>query len=145
MLKKLSIGGYLNVLAAILGVVGVVLTIVSNTVSADNQLSGMPLIAAACIVGAVLCLVSAITPTRLGNFDPVGSVSLWAAIALYCYAFGAAVGQRVMLIAGLFSFNANNEAGWSVFYISIAAWVCLVLGCLFLIVSGFLRSVKQEG
>lgn len=143
MLKKLSIGGYLNALAAVLGLAGTILTIVSGMVSVDNPLTNTALIAAAGCAGVVLCLLAIFAPSRWGNFDILGSVSILGAIALYCYTFGAAVGQRVMLIAGLFSFNAANEAGWSVFYVSVAAWVCLLLGCVLLVVSGFVKSVKE--
>lgn len=143
MLKKLSVGGYMNVLAAILGVVGTILTIVSGTMSVDNPLSGLALIVVAGIVGVVLCLLATVAPTRFGNFDMVGSVSLVAAIALYCYAFGAAVGQRIMLIAGLFSYNSGNTVGWSVFYVSVGAWACLLVGALVLIISGFLKTAKE--
>lgn len=145
MLKKLSVGGYFNIVAAILGLVGVVLTVVSGVISPDNPLPGMPMIAAAGAVGVVLCLVSVWSATRFGNFDIVGSVCILGAIALYCYAFGSAVGKQVMMIAGLFSFNAGNTAGWSVFYVSVGAWACLLVGCLVLIISGFLRTAKQEG
>jgi hypothetical protein len=48
-----------------------------------------------------------------------------------------------MLVAGLFSFNAANEAGWSVFYVSVGAWACLLLGCVLLVASGFMKSVKE--
>ncbi len=143
MLKKLSIGGYLNALAAVLGLAGTILTIVSGMVNVDNPLTNTALIAAAGCAGVVLCLLAIFAPSRWGNFDILGSVSILGAIALYCYTFGAAVGQRVMLIAGLFSFNAANEAGWSVFYVSVAAWVCLLLGCVLLVVSGFVKSVKE--
>lgn len=143
MMKKLSIGGYLTALAALLGLAGTILTIVSGTVSADNPLSNTAMIVAAGLVGVALCALAIFAPTRWGNFDLVGSASILGAIALFCYTFGAAVGQRVMLIAGLFSFNAANEAGWSVFYVSAAAWVCLLLGCLLLVASGFLKSVKE--
>lgn len=143
MLKKLSIGGYLNALAAVLGLAGTILTIVSGMVSVDNPLTNTALIAAAGCAGVVLCLLAIFAPSRWGNFDMLGSVSILGAIALYCYTFGAAVGQRVMLIAGLFSFNAANEAGWSVFYVSVAAWVCLLLGCVLLVASGFVKSVKE--
>lgn len=142
-MKKLSAGGYLNILAAILGVVGTVLTIVSSTMSADNTLAGLPMIVAAGIVGAVLCVLAVWTSGRFGNFDVIGSVSLLAAIALFFYTFGAAVGQRVMMIAGLFSFNAGNTVGWSVFYVSVGAWACLLVGCLMVVISGFLKTVKQ--
>lgn len=143
MLKKLSIGGYLNALAAVLGLAGTILTIVSGMVSVDNPLTNTALIAVAGFAGVVLCLLAIFAPSRWGNFDMLGSVSILGAIALYCYTFGAAVGQRVMLIAGLFSFNSANEAGWSVFYVSAAAWACLLLGCLLLVVSGFVKSVKE--
>ncbi len=144
MLKKLSLGGYLCALAAVLGLAGAVLTIVSGFVSADNPLSNLPVIAAAVFAGAVLSALPIVTSTRFGNFDLIGSASIIAAIALYCYAFGAAVSQRVMLIAGLFSFNSGNAAGWNVFYVSVGAWACLLVGCLMLIVSGFLRSAKEN-
>lgn len=143
-MKKLSVGGYLNILAAILGVVGTILTIVSSVMSADNTLAGLPLIVAAGIVGAALCVLPVWTAGRFGNFDMIGSVALLAAIGLFFYTFGSAVGQRIMLIAGLFSYNAGNTVGWSVFYVSVGAWACLLVGCLALIVSGFLRCVKQE-
>ena len=145
MLKKLTTGGYLNVLAAVLGVVGAVLTIVSGTMSVDNQLSGLPMLAAAAFAGAALCVLAVWAPARFGNFDLVSSVSICAAIAAYCYAFGGAVGQRIMMIAGLFSYNSGNTIGWNVFYVSVGAWACLLVGCLALVASGFLRTVKQEG
>lgn len=143
MLKKWNVGGYLNALAAVLGLAGTILTIVSGMVSTDNPLTNTALIAAAGFGGVVLCLLAIFAPSRWGNFDMLGSVSILGAIALYCYTFGAAVAQRVMLIAGLFSFNSANEAGWSVFYVSAAAWACLLLGCVLLVVSGFVKSVKE--
>lgn len=143
-MKKLSIGGWFTLAAAILGLAGAILTIVSGMVSADNPLSNAAMIAGAAFAGVVLCALAVFTPTRFGNFDLLGSVAILGAIALYIYSFGAAVGQRVMLIAGLFSFNASNTAGWSVFYVSVAAWVCLILACVALIISGFTRTVKEN-
>lgn len=144
-MKKLSIGGYLTALAAILGLAGTILTVVSGKVSADNPLSNTGMIVAAGLVGVVLCALAIFAPSRWGNFDLLGSASILGAIALYCYTFGAAVGQRVMLIAGLNSFNAANEAGWRVFYVSVAAWACLLVACVVLVLSGFLKSVKENG
>ena len=143
MLKKLNVGGYLNVLAALLGLVGTILTIVSGMVSADNPLANTALIAVAGFGGVALCLLAILAPSRWGNFDKVGSVSILGAIALYCYTFGAAVAQRVMLLAGLFSFNSSNDGDCRVFYVSAAAWACLLLGCVLLVASGFVKSVKE--
>ena len=64
MLKKLNIGGYFNVLAALLGVAGTVLTIVSGMVSTDNPLANTAVIAAAGFVGAALCVLAVWAPAR---------------------------------------------------------------------------------
>ena len=82
MLKKLNVGGYLNVLAALLGLAGTILTIVSGMVSADNPLANTALIAVAGFGGVALCLLAILAPSRWGNFDMVGSVSILGAIAL---------------------------------------------------------------
>lgn len=62
-------------------------------------------------MGVVLCALAIVVPSRFGNYDVLGSVPILGAIALYVYALGAVVSQRVVLIAGLMSFNAANEAG----------------------------------
>lgn len=142
-MKKQGLAFYLNVLAVILGIVGVILTVVSSTMTTDNALSNLPVLVIAGIVGIILVCIAIYAPNRWGNHDPVSFVSVVAAIALYSYLFGAAVSQRIMLIAGLFSYNAGNTAGWSIFYVSVAAWVCLIVGILFLIVGSFLKSVKE--
>lgn len=142
-MKKQGIAFYLNILAAILGAVGLFLTVRSSTMSADNALSNLSTLILAGVVAIVLVCVAIVAPNRLGNHDPLSAISVLAAIALYCYLFGSCVSQRVMLIAGLFSFNDANTVGWSIFYTCIGAWVCLLVGILFLIVGSFLNSVKE--
>ena len=141
-MKKQGIAFYLNILAAILGAVGLFLTVRSSTMSADNALSNLSTLILAGVVAIVLVCVAIVAPNRLGNHDPLSAISVLAAIALYCYLFGSCVSQRVMLIAGLFSFNDANTVGWSIFYTCIGAWVCLLVGILLLIVGSFLNSVK---
>lgn len=142
-MKKQGIAFYLNILAAILGAVGLFLTVRSSTMSADNALSNLSTLILAGVVAILLVCVAIVAPNRLGNHDPLSAISVLAAIALYCYLFGSCVSQRVMLIAGLFSFNDANTVGWSIFYTCIGAWVCLLVGILFLIVGSFLNSVKE--
>ena len=48
-----------------------------------------------------------------------------------------------ILILIIFSFNAGNTVGWSIFYTCIGAWVCLLVGILFLVVGSFLKSVRE--
>lgn len=142
-MKKQGIAFYLNILAAILGAVGLFLTVRSSTMSADNALANLSTLILAGVVAILLVCVAIVAPNRLGNHDPLSAISVLAAIALYCYLFGSCVSQRVMLIAGLFSFNDANTVGWSIFYTCIGAWVCLLVGILFLVVGSFLNSVKE--
>ncbi|WP_297721247.1 hypothetical protein [Intestinimonas sp.] len=142
-MKKFGIACYLNIVAAILGIVGLFLTVRSSTMSADNALTNLSTLILAGVVAIVLVCVAIVAPSRLGNHDPLSTVSVLGAIALYCYLFGSCVSQRVMLIAGLFSFNDANTMGWSIFYTCIGAWVCLLLGILLLVIGSFLNSVKE--
>lgn len=143
-MKKQGTAFYLNILAAILGLVGLILTVRSSAMSTDNALSNLSTLILAGVAAIVLVCVAIIAPNRLGNHDPLSAISVLAAIALYSYLFGSCVSQRVMLIAGLFSFNANNTVGWSIFYTCIGAWVCLLVGILFLVAGSFLNSVKES-
>ena len=142
-MKKFGIACYLNIVAAILGIVGLFLTVRSSTMSADNALTNLSTLILAGVVAIVLVCVAIVAPSRLGNHYPLSTVSVLGAIALYCYLFGSCVSQRVMLIAGLFSFNDANTMGWSIFYTCIGAWVCLLLGILLLVIGSFLNSVKE--
>ena len=142
-MKKFGIACYLNIVAAILGIVGLFLTVRSSTMSADNALTNLSTLILAGVGAIVLVCVAIVAPSRLGNHDPLSTVSVLGAIALYCYLFGSCVSQRVMLIAGLFSFNDANTMGWSIFYTCIGAWVCLLLGILLLVIGSFLNSVKE--
>lgn len=142
-MKKKGLAFYLNGIAFVLGIAGVILTVYSSNVTADNNLQNLPLLIAGGVAALVLVLVAMIVPGIKGvNHDPITAVSVLAAIALYSYVFGQCILQRVMLIAGLFSFNSGNTAGWQVFYITIAAVACLFVGAIFMVIGSFCKSVK---
>ena len=140
--KKRAIGFYLSALAAVLGAAGVVFTVLGNNASPDNALGNISTLILAGVVGVLLAVVASAASVSLGNHNIVSAVSVLGSIALYAYLFGSSVGQRVTLIAGLFSFNAGNLAGWQVFRMSIVAWVCLIVAMVVLVVSSFVKSVK---
>ncbi len=141
-MKHCAISCYLNAIAAVAGAAGILLTVLSSTATADNALRGLGLTVAAGAAAVALVLLAIWMPTRKGNHDPISAVSVVAAIALFTYVFGQVVSQRIMLIAGLFSFNAGNTAGWGVFRLVVAASVCLLAANLLLVVGSFNRSVK---
>ena len=140
--NKKALAFYLNAVAVVLGVAGVVLTVASGLVSADSPLQNMSLLAVAGVAGVVLAALGVWSGGK-GNHTPVTAVCVLGAIALYSYVYGQCILQRVVLIAGLFSFNSGNTAGWQVFYVTIAAVACLIVGALLMVVGSFYKSVKE--
>ena len=112
---------YLGAVAAVLGAIGVALAAYSSMISTDNALANMPLV-----------------------HNPVTALGVLAAIALFSYVYGQCLLQRIMLIAGLFSYNAGNTVGWNIFYVVVGCTVCLVAACVLLIVSSFCNNVKAQ-
>lgn len=141
-MKKLGAASYLNVVAAVLGVVGLVATVVCSSISVDNALVSLGACVAAAVVGVVLCAVAVFGSVKLNN-DYVRSVSVLVTIALYMYVVCNLIVERVMLVAGLFSYASGNEVGWQVFSATIVAAAALLVGCVVLIVSSFLKSTKE--
>lgn len=140
---KKAIGFYLTLVAAVLGIAGAVLASYSSSLSTENALTNGNLVLTAGIIGAVLACVGAGASRRQGNHNPVTAITVLAAIALYSYTYGQCVLQRILLIAGLFSYNSGNTVGWSVFYATVACAVCMIVGCILLIVSSFCKTVKE--
>ena len=143
MKNKKGTAFYLNLSALILGIMGVVLAIYSSMMTVENALTNLPLVIAAGVASLVLVAGAVLLPSRLGENSPVLMVCSLGGIALYSYVYGQCILQRIMMIAGLFSFNSGNAQGWRVFYIVVATVVCLLVASILLVVGGFFRSVKQ--
>lgn len=131
-MKKLGIGSYLNIAAAVLGIAAIVLAAVSSNFP-DKGLSSLTTCIIFGVIGAVLCVVAVV----LANKDLIATVCGLGAIASYMAVLNYMIGERVLMIAGLFSFNAGDNVGWTVFYITVAAAVCIVLSCVSVIASAF--------
>lgn len=144
MKKRLGAGAYITVLSALLGVAGLILTVMSNSVSRDNVLLGQNIIMAAGVCG-IVCTVAAVAfGYRFGNHHIVSALLILVSIAVYCYVFGQCILQRVTLIAGLYSFNSGNKVGWKIFYMTIALFICYFISILAMIVGSFMNTVSVK-
>ncbi len=142
MLKKFTVASWLTVLAAVAGIVGVIFMLKSSNIDtayAYKTVSTLTLMGAC---GVVLCLLAVWTPTVLGNHDIISTFGAVGAIALFMPGVGTMISDRVLMIAGLFSYNSQNMVGWSVFYATVTAAVAFVLGCVLLIVASFMKNAK---
>ena len=143
MLKKLSIGAYINCAAAVFGLVGVIALIVGSTINSAYAYKDLGLLVCAGICGIVLVLVAIWSQTRFGNHDYISTFAAIGAIALYMYVIGAQISDRILMIAGLFSYNSQNMVGWSVFYAMVVSAVGFIGGSVLVIVASFLRGAKK--
>lgn len=142
-IKKQSIAFYLNVIATIFGIVGLIATINSNNISSAYSYNNFGLLMVLAVAGIVLCVGTIYAPNRWGNHDLVSTVCILGAIGVYAAIIGNIILDRVLLVSGLFSYNSGNQVGWSVFYATVVAIAALLIAILALIMGAFTKSVKE--
>ncbi len=142
-MKKQSVGAYFNIVSAILGLVGVIAAIVCSKMTLTYALGNLGTVITFGCAGIVLCLLAVVLPNMFGNHDIAGTVCVLGSIALFTAAFGKILSERILLIAGLFSYDSVNTVGWQVFYATVVAFVGFLVGAIVLIIGAFMRSVKE--
>ncbi len=141
-MKKQGIGAYLNTLAAVLGIVGIVAAIICSNMTITYSLGNLEKIVILAVCAIVLSIFAVYLPNKFGNHDIFSTVSVLGAIALFATAFGNVISERILLIAGLFSYDSVNTVGWQVFYVTVVSIVAFLVACLVLIIGAFTKSVK---
>ncbi len=143
-MKKQSVGAYFNMIAAILGVVGIVAAVICSNMTVTYALGNLGTVIALGCCGIVLAVLAVVLPNKFGNHDILGTISVLGAIALFTTAFGKILSERILLIAGLFSYDSVNTVGWQVFGATVVAFAGFIVGALVLIIGAFTRSVKEN-
>ena len=143
-MKNFRIGSWLNLFAAIAGIVGLIALIVSNSISSAYALKNAGLVTVMAVGGILLALVAIWSPTKFGNHDFISTIAVVGAIALFSAVIGKMILDRILMIAGLFSYNSQNMTGWSVFYAVVTGAVALVIANVALIIGAFTKSVKNN-
>lgn len=143
--KKLGLGGILELLGAVLGVVALIIMIVCNAMGTDYEFTYATLLNLGAIAGAVLAVVAAFSPRF--SFDKNGYLGLIAAagsVFLFGYTAIQAVNERILVISALFSWNSANTVGWTAFYFTIAVAVCLAVASILVIVGAFVLPAEDS-
>ena len=143
MLKKFTVGSWLTLIAAIAGVVGVIFMLRSSNIDTAYAYKTVGSLTLMGVCGVILCLLAVWSPTRFGNHDIISSFGAVAAIGLFMAVVGTMIADRVLMIAGLFSYNSQNMVGWSVFYATVTGAVAFVIGSVLLIVASFMKNAKE--
>lgn len=143
-IKKQGAAFCFNVIAIIAGIVGLVAMNVSSNIDTAYAYHGLTNLMVFGICGIVLVLIAIITPNLFGNHDFISTASVIGAVALLASLIGKMINQRVLLVAGLFSYNSQNMVGWSVFYATVVAIAALLVAILAIIIGAFTTSVKNN-
>lgn len=133
MLKTAS--SKVNLVAAVLALAGAILAFVGNGIAPGNELLNIGTVVAAGVAAVVLCVL----PVVLKN-DIVSLVAGLGAIACNMFVVNGIVLDRILMIAGLFSYDSMNEAGWTLFYVIIANAVVCILSCVATMVGNFMKK-----
>lgn len=133
MLKNTSSKIY--AVGAVLALASVVLAYVSHAMTDANALMNLTTVLAAG-VGAVVLLGAT---TVLKN-DIVSLVGVLGAVACNMTVLNYVVSERILMIAGIFSYDSGNVDGWNVFYVVVACCVCVVLSCVATMVGAFVNE-----
>lgn len=143
-MKNFRIGSWLNLIAAVAGIVGLIALIVSNNISSAYALKNAGAVIAMALGGILLTIVAVWSPTKFGNHDFISTIAVIGAIALFSAVIGYMILDRILMIAGLFSYNSQNMVGWSVFYAVITGAAALLIANLVLVIGAFIPSVKKN-
>ena len=122
----------INLVAAVLALANVALAVVGSVMTEANALINLTTVIAAG-VGAVVLLAA----TLVLKNELVGLVGALGAIACNMVVLNYTVSERILMIAGIFSYDSGNVDGWNVFYVVVAGAVCCVLSCVATMVAGF--------
>ena len=140
--NKRGPGAILGALACVLGIAGLITMVISSTMSSGNALYSLTLLVVLAVAGVVLAGLLFAGPQSWKGHAHLSLLSIVGAIALFTVVMGNVISSRVMLVAGLFSYNSGNTAGWSVFYVTVASVICFLVAIVALIVGAFTKPSK---
>jgi len=133
MLKNTS--SKINVVAAVLALAAVILAFVSHSMTEANALINLGTVIAAGVAAVVLLVATVVVKN-----DIVSLVGILGAIACNMVVLNYTVSERILMIAGIFSYDSANVDGWNVFYVVVASCVCVVLSCVATMVGAFIKE-----
>lgn len=141
-MKKQSVGACFNIVAAILGIVGIIAACVCSSMTVTYALGNLGTIILLGVLGIILACAAVVLPNIFGNHDICSTIAVCLSIAIFTAAFGQVLAERILLIAGLFSYDSVNTVGWQVFYVTVVSIVSFVVGAIAMIIGAFTRSIK---
>ena len=142
--KKIGAGVVIRSIAAVLGVIGLVVLLVCNAKGGQCAFNGL----FGYVLGAVLAIVLAGVSVWAPGYDwergLVGPAANIAAVIAFALTAINVVAERILLVSGLFTWDSMNTMGWTAFYLTAAAAICFVAAALFLVIGAFFAPKQVE-
>lgn len=142
-LKKLSLANILYCVAGLLGLLGMIFTIVTNSVQANDLGSSAGLGLTISVLAMLSGVAGFVVSFKFAKTFWM-PVVLLVALAGFGFMFGFIILNRVELISSLFTWDSHNSLGWTAFSTSIVALVFYALASIIITVGMFLRQDKKE-
>jgi hypothetical protein len=142
-LKKLSLANILYCVAGLLGLLGMIFTIVTNSVQANDLGSSAGLGLTISVLAMLAGVAGFVVSFKFAKTFWM-PVVLLVALAGFGFMFGFIILNRVELISSLFTWDSHNSLGWTAFGTSIVALVFYALASIIITVGMFLRQDKKE-
>ncbi len=136
-MKKYGAYGIFGCIAGIVTIASFVATIVSHNVDSAYHYGNLGLLLVGLVAALALIVCSIVLNQKESGWSVlpvIGSIFALVMIA------GNMIVQRILLIAGLFSYNAMNTIGWQVFYATVAAAACMLVAAIVMIIGAFVRN-----
>ena len=124
-----------NLVAAVLALAAMILAVVSSSMTEANALINLSTVIAAGVGAVVLLGATVVLKNNL-----IGLAGVLGAIACNMVVLNFSVSERILMIAGIFSYDSGNVDGWNVFYVVVASAVCTVLSCVAAMVGSFMKE-----
>lgn len=140
--KKFDFNFYLNAVAGVIALVGLITLIVTNSTAGFGVTNGgLAILLAVVGVAAIAC--ATYTSMSFGSQNIITGVVKVVALGALMAAFGILLADRAELASGLFTWDSHNDLGWSVFTVSVVSGACFLVSSLILIVNAFIDNKKN--
>lgn len=141
--KKRGLGLYVNAVAVVLAIAGIVAAVMCSTMSADYALGSLGLYIAGVVASIALVCLSVWSASRAEDNGSISTIAIAVAVFVLAFVAISMIGARVLLASGLFTWNSGNAIGWSVFYTTVVAAVLLIASAVVLVVGAFMPTFKK--
>lgn len=141
--KKQSVLFWITSFAALLNLIGFIISLAANNTQGYAYTSAGTIIAAN-IFAVIFFIAAATACVKFGNDHYVTAICGLAGVVLAVASGCMIIGERADLVAALTTYDSMNTIGWSVFYTSVVALAFDLVGALLAVAGAFFPAKAKK-